>query len=120
MRDANNKETINNYVFSGMTSRFSGARLSSTGSLTWRIVQFVGGAILFKDYVAEAALCAGESMLPTLNSEGDILLVEKLGTTLRTIKRGDVVVCTSPSDPDKLICKRVIGMVIFSFKDTFY
>jgi signal peptidase I len=94
-----------------MASRFASPRLPSVAFLTWRAAQIVGGAILFKDYVAEAALCTGESMLPTLRNEGDVLLVEKISSTLRLVRRGDVVVCVSPSDPDKLICKRVIGLV---------
>ncbi|PJF17253.1 hypothetical protein PSACC_02931 [Paramicrosporidium saccamoebae] len=76
-----------------MASRFTSPRLPSVTSLTWRVAQIVGGAILFKDYVAEAALCAGESMLPTLRNEGDVLLVEKISSTLRLVRRGDVVVC---------------------------
>ena len=55
--------------------------------------------------------CSGESMLPTIESEGEAILVEKVSVLLRSIKRGDIVVCTSPSDPDKLICKRVVGLV---------
>lgn len=94
-----------------MSGRFGSPRIPSPASLTWRAAQLLGGAILFKDYIAEAAICAGESMLPTLRSNGDVLLVEKVSTTFRLIKRGDVVVCVSPSDPDKLICKRVIGLV---------
>lgn len=89
----------------------SAAQLPSSRAFAWRVAQFLGAAILFKDYVAEAALCSGESMLPTVRSEGDMLLVEKVGVAFRAIKRGDVVVCVSPSDPDKLICKRVIGLV---------
>lgn len=78
---------------------------------TWKVAKILGGAILFKDYVGEFAQCAGESMLPTLRNEGDMLFVEKVSIALKTIKRGDVVVCMSPQNPDKLICKRVIGLV---------
>jgi signal peptidase I len=95
-----------------MASRFASPKLPSTASVTWRVAQLVGAVILFKDYVAEAALCAGESMLPTLRNEGDVLLVEKISSAFRLVRRGDVVVCVSPNDPDKLICKRVIGLVL--------
>lgn len=80
-------------------------------TLAWRFAQLAAATILFKDYVAEAAVCSGESMLPTLQSEGEVLLVEKVSPALQTICRGDVIVCASPEDPTKLICKRVIGMV---------
>ena len=79
--------------------------------VTWRVVQFIGAAVLFKDYIAELAVCSGESMLPTLKSDGDVLLIDKISPALKTINRGDVVVCLSPEDPDKWICKRVVGKV---------
>lgn len=80
-------------------------------SIVWKVTQLVGAAVLFKDYIAEGALCSGESMLPTLNSKGDVVLVEKISPAFKCIKRGDCVVCVSPEDPDKLICKRIIGLV---------
>lgn len=53
-------------------------------------------------------------MLPTLRSSGDVVLVEKLSLSSyvqhpHIIKKGDIVVCTSPQEPKKIICKRVIG-----------
>jgi signal peptidase I len=53
-------------------------------------------------------------MLPTLAAHGDVVLVEKLSLltsspSLSKIKHNDVIVCTSPQDPSKVICKRVIG-----------
>lgn len=98
------------------TARSSIPRVSI---LAWRFAQLAATTILFKDYIAEAAVCSGESMLPTLRSEGDILLVEKVSSTLQTICRNDVIVCVSPEDPTKLICKRVIGMVRFSRAEIF-
>lgn len=75
------------------------------------IVQIGGGAVLFKDYIGEVAFCSGDSMLPTLRSAGDILYVDKTSIFVQNIRTGDVVVCASPSDPDRLICKRVMGTV---------
>ncbi len=86
-------------------------RGSRTSSVAWKITQVLGGAILFRDYVAEAAMCTGESMLPTLKSEGDVILIEKVSLALGHIDRGDVIVTVSPTDPAKLICKRVLGLV---------
>lgn len=54
-------------------------------------------------------------MLPTLRSSGDVILVEKITTRLGNIKRGDVVVVTSPNNPDRLICKRIVGLVHYSY-----
>lgn len=84
--------------------------MPTVGPVVIRVAQILGAAVLFKDYVAEAAVCSGDSMLPTLRSQGDMLLIEKLSTAFGSIRRGDVVVCASPSDPTKLICKRVIGL----------
>lgn len=89
----------------------SAAARPKASILAWRLAQLAAGAILFKDYVAEAAVCSGESMRPTLQGEGDVLLVEKVSPALQAVRRGDVVVCASPEDPSKLICKRVVGMV---------
>lgn len=85
--------------------------MPKASTLLWRVAQLAAGVVLFKDYVAEAAVCSGESMLPTLQSTGNVLLVEKVSPVLQTIARGDVVVCVSPEEPSRLICKRVVGMV---------
>jgi len=45
-------------------------------------------------------------MLPTMNTHGDIVLIENMTST---IEPGDVVVCISPSNPKQKLCKRVIG-----------
>ena len=52
-------------------------------------------------------------MLPTLAASGESILVEKLSVATRSIKRGDVIIVTSPENPDKLLCKRVIGLVTY-------
>lgn len=54
-------------------------------------------------------------MLPTIEAEGEAVLVEKISISLRAIQRGDVVVAVSPNDPDRLICKRVVGLVLFDY-----
>lgn len=41
-------------------------------------------------------------MLPTLQSKGDVILVEKLSSRLGIIERGDVIVAKSPSNPQRL------------------
>lgn len=105
----------------------SSSRFVRTLAVTRHVAQTLCAMILFRDYVAEAAMvhypyehyanhllsvkCEGESMLPTLRAQGDAILVEKLTVALRDLHRGDVVVATSPNEPDKLICKRIIAMV---------
>ncbi|CCI49615.1 unnamed protein product [Albugo candida] len=48
-------------------------------------------------------------MLPTLNRNGDIVLLDKVTPSIRPIRKGEVVVSKSVSDPRNTICKRVIA-----------
>ncbi len=55
----------------------------------------------------------GPSMLPTMSVTGDCVFEESLSINvpaLRPLKRGDLVVLTSPLDPRAHICKRVLGL----------
>eukprot|EP00842_Homolaphlyctis_polyrhiza_P007041 jgi/Hompol1/926/HPOL_005460-RA len=50
-------------------------------------------------------------MLPTLNIAGDVVLTERISWYfLRRISFGDVVLCDSPIDPTRTVCKRVMGL----------
>jgi inner membrane protease subunit 1 len=82
-------------------------------SLVKNTLQLLGAAILVRDYLFEPVLSEGHSMLPTIASTGEVLIIDKLSPLLRNISVGDVVVCVSPEDPNKLICKRVLAMVAF-------
>lgn len=46
-------------------------------------------------------------MQPTLRASGDAVLVSKLPYTLKV---GDVIMATSPRDPGRTICKRVLAL----------
>jgi mitochondrial inner membrane protease subunit 1 len=48
-------------------------------------------------------------MEPTIRGKGDVVLVSKMFNA-RSLRRGDVTVCISPEDPNKFICKRIIGL----------
>lgn len=53
-------------------------------------------------------------MLPTLDGERDVLLVNKLSKHLnpaKSVEVGRLYIFTSPVNPDRLICKRVLGNV---------
>ncbi|KAJ0396785.1 hypothetical protein P43SY_007681 [Pythium insidiosum] len=54
--------------------------------------------------------CVGPSMLPTLNRDGDIVLVDKLTPRVRPFERGEVVIAKSVSNPRHTVCKRIIAM----------
>lgn len=49
-------------------------------------------------------------MLPTINLTGNFVLGERLSTRLGKVHNGDVVFIRSPTNPRKVIIKRVIGL----------
>ena len=85
---------------------------------TWRtfrrhvgeIVSLVCVWHVFAENVAELTVCVGPSMLPTLHTQGDMVLVEHVSQRLRPLELGDVVIARSPLDPRQYICKRVLGV----------
>ncbi|KAF8981898.1 hypothetical protein BGZ46_002139 [Entomortierella lignicola] len=74
------------------------------------VLQVAFGVQLFNENVAEFTWCFGPSMLPTLNMTGDIVAFEHLTQRFSKLGTGDLVVAISPSDPSKLVCKRIIGV----------
>merc|ERR1711924_475929 len=44
------------------------------------------------------------------NKEGDVVLVDHVSRTLKTLERGDVVIAVCPYEPKKLVCKRLVAM----------
>jgi inner membrane protease subunit 1 len=53
--------------------------------------------------------CTGPSMEPTIYTD-DILLTEHVTPRFQRIKKGDIIIAKSPSNPRIHICKRVAGM----------
>ena len=49
-------------------------------------------------------------MLPTFNSEGDFVFVDLLLWKYKALELGSVMVYTSPTEPDKLVVKRLLGL----------
>lgn len=65
---------------------------------------------LVREYVAELTLCMGPSMLPTLNTSGDIVLVEHVTARTGRLQVGDVVIARSVQNPKHIVCKRIRGL----------
>ncbi|KAJ9581991.1 hypothetical protein L9F63_003681 [Diploptera punctata] len=61
------------------------------------------------EYLGDFVICTGPSMEPTLFSN-DILLTEHITPRFESIKKGDIVIAKSPSNPRMNVCKRVTGM----------
>ncbi|KAE9050867.1 hypothetical protein PR001_g1991 [Phytophthora rubi] len=69
-----------------------------------------GGVSFCLQQAADTVKCAGPSMLPTLNRDGDILLLDKLTPRLWRLQPGEVVLATSMSNPRHTVCKRVVAL----------
>jgi inner membrane protease subunit 1 len=74
-----------------------------------QVVQFVCIMHVMQTYVFDVTMCVGPSMLPTINSAGDIVLIDRITHRLRDVAVGDVVLAKAPSDPTQTVCKRVRG-----------
>ncbi|XP_047003667.1 mitochondrial inner membrane protease subunit 1-like isoform X4 [Schistocerca americana] len=61
------------------------------------------------EHVADFVVCSGPSMEPTIFSN-NILLSEHITPRLQQIKKGDIVISRSPTNPRQHICKRVTGL----------
>ncbi|XP_068627586.1 mitochondrial inner membrane protease subunit 1 [Battus philenor] len=61
------------------------------------------------EYIGDFVMCSGPSMEPTLESN-NILLTEHISPRMRKLRRGDIVIAISPSNPRQNICKRIIGL----------
>lgn len=50
-------------------------------------------------------------MMPTMAENGELLVIDKLSYCIREPRRGEVVIASSVSDPDRDVCKRVVAVV---------
>ncbi|CUM65345.1 uncharacterized protein PRCAT00002980001 [Priceomyces carsonii] len=80
-------------------------------TITWFPVGYV-----FANHVYQPCQITGRSMSPTFNpgtetSAKDIALIQKFNLKKPdSLVRGDVIMIRSPSNPEKLITKRVVGL----------
>lgn len=74
--------------------------LTIIGALTFVIVYVFLGQLLE---------VSGNSMEPTLHDKEQII-AEKLTINIGELKRGDIVIFNDPTEPTKLVVKRVIGL----------
>lgn len=71
----------------------------------------IGGAVFLLSYIFIGQLLrvTGDSMIPNFH-DGEQIIAEKVSIQFEELKRGDIVIFKHPSDEDKLIIKRIIGM----------
>ncbi len=69
-------------------------------TLFYLTLVFVGGG-----FVGSVTVCSGPSMLPTINNDGDVAIIDRFSPYVlgRAYRKGDVVVSICPNDPNK--CK---------------
>ena len=77
---------------------------------TTRVLGFILGVHIFIEYFYSIGPSYGISMLPTLYSTGDWLIMSKIYRKGRGIKIGDLVSFKHPLSEDTRAVKRVIGM----------
>ncbi len=53
-------------------------------------------------------LLEGESMIPTFQPFGEIVIINKLSPRFYGYKKNDVISLSNPTNPDAKICKRII------------
>ncbi|RLN91867.1 hypothetical protein BBJ28_00015200 [Nothophytophthora sp. Chile5] len=70
-----------------------------------------GGVAYCLMQAADTIKCVGPSMLPTLNRDGDIVLLDKLSPRLWKLQPGEVVIAKSVSNPKQTVCKRIIAQI---------
>ena len=115
------KEHITTFVDSKV-AYFSGAEfkadvLQVVQVFSFWFIQSSLWFIVIRNYVVDVVPCNGPSMLPTV-AQQDFLLAAPLTLWVRKmmgdktlgIEKGDVVLSISPQDPDKKVCKRVMGL----------
>ena len=77
-------------------------------------MQFGGLVVFVQNYVLSITQCIGPSMLPTIGTSGDVVVMwpAPLGRLIPAVRPrvGDVVISTSPVDASQTVCKRVLGM----------
>jgi inner membrane protease subunit 1 len=80
----------------------SNSRLFTTRNAARTVGTFVGAFMCAYHGIASLKRISGSSMQPTLNAQGDWVLVNNFATSFR---RGDVVIATS--NAGELVCKRI-------------
>merc|ERR1740138_348992 len=81
---------------------------AGTFGIQW--LQLVGLLHCVQEYGIDFSTTVGASMVPVFNVSGDVLLFERLSQRLVGWERGQVVVATSPRDPEARVCKRIFAL----------
>ncbi|CAD6264252.1 unnamed protein product [Miscanthus lutarioriparius] len=80
------------------------ARVRAWPSLWWPMA----AGVVVKDRYGEFCILKGSSMLPTIQADGDVGLLDRLCLAGHDFTRGDVVVFRSPTDHRRKAVQRLI------------
>ncbi|KAL4225017.1 IMP1 inner mitochondrial membrane peptidase-like [Mactra antiquata] len=83
--------------------------LKATGTGLLKLVQYGCVCHVVTTYGVSFVTCEGRSMEPEIY-HGDMYIVESVTVNLQKLKHGDIVGFKSMDKPNKLICKRIVGM----------
>ena len=104
------KNTSTSQSFSSTTTLFKQFPfIQETAVVVGGVVQLLAITYCIQNYLVDITMCVGPSMLPTLNSAGDIVLINRFLHRYRAVEYNDIVVAKSPSNPQQIVCKRVLG-----------
>ena len=71
--------------------------------------RFLVWYIFINEFVFDFFLLEGESMMPTFDSFGNIVIIDKFSYKLKNmqLKKGDIVCLINPINPKMFMCKRI-------------
>ena len=96
-----------------------------------RIAVLFSSLYVIQEYGVAVSMTVGPSMMPTFNSHGDIVIVNRSMQARPSLtsplsppshaaflhsqlfpkyKAGDVIIASNPNDPSTIVCKRIIAM----------
>jgi len=73
-----------------------------------KLLKWACVAYCINTYAFDLFMCIGTSMEPTIRSH-DIVITEHFTQRFGELKRGDVVIVRSPTDPATIVCKRIVA-----------
>lgn len=83
----------------------------------YRVLKFTIVFVSVPIYILDVMPCIGQSMEPTIDTNGNSLLVYKLislykhiSSNIQPLKHNNIYIFSSPIQPNHYICKRVIGL----------
>ncbi|UKK00730.1 mitochondrial membrane protease, subunit 2 [Theileria orientalis] len=91
-------------------------RMKRLGSLVKSVAYTVAGVHIVTNYVVDATLTKGPSMSPEISASGALVfytppyLLSRLRHDKPLYRKDDIVISISPLNPNKRICKRIVGV----------